>query len=44
MALLARFDPDWGYPSFFYRHTMGSLNDIEWEVVDFSTGDEAAAP
>lgn len=36
VALLARFDPSWGYPTFFYRHIMGSLNDIEWEVTRFS--------
>lgn len=35
IALLARFDPEWGYPSYFYRHFMGSLNDTEWEVVRF---------
>ena len=36
VALLARFDPTWGYPKFFYRHIMGTSNDIEWEVVSFS--------
>lgn len=35
VALLARFDSSRGYPSFFYRHIMGSLNDIEWEVTRF---------
>ncbi len=39
VALLARFDPAWGYPSYFYRHLMGSLNDIEWEVVGFTTAE-----
>lgn len=37
VTLLARFDPTWGYPSYFYRHIMGSLNDIEWEVIGFTT-------
>jgi len=36
IALLARFDASWGYPAFFYRHIMGSLNDIEWEVTRFA--------
>ena len=44
VALLVKFDPEWGYPSFFYRHTMGSLNDIEWEVVGFHPGGRSAAP
>ena len=44
VALLVRFDDEWGYPSFFYRHTMGSLNDIEWEVVGFEAGDDSGAP
>ncbi len=35
VVLLARFDPTWGYPSYFYRHVMGSPNDIEWKVVRF---------
>ncbi len=35
VVLLARFDPTWGYPSYFYRHFMGSLNDIEWQVIRF---------
>lgn len=39
VVLLARFDPTWGYPSYFYRHIMGSLNDIEWQVVRFTAGD-----
>lgn len=42
VALLVRFDPSWGYPSYFYRHIMGSLNDIEWEVVRFTTDGAAA--
>lgn len=36
VALIARFDPSWGYPSYFYRHIMGRMNDIEWEVVRFA--------
>lgn len=43
VALLARFDPTWGYPSYFYRHIMGSLNDIEWRVVRFVAGGEPSA-
>ncbi len=44
VALLARFDPSWGYPSYFYRHIMGSLNDVEWRVSSFSADEPAAAP
>jgi hypothetical protein len=34
--LLARFDASRGYPTFFYRHIRGSLNDIKWEVTRFA--------
>lgn len=36
VALLARFDPSWGYPSYFYRHIMGTNNDVEWKIVGFT--------
>ncbi len=36
VALLAKFDPTWGYPTYFYRHIMGTSNDIEWRVVSFA--------
>lgn len=36
VALLARFEPTWGYPTYFYRHIMGTSNDVEWRVVDFT--------
>ena len=35
VVLRAEFDPELGYPSYFFRHLLGRQQSTEWEVVRF---------
>ena len=40
VVLRADFDPQLGYPSFFFRHLLGRQQSTEWKVVRFESRDQ----
>ena len=39
VVLRADFDPELGYPSYFFRHLLGRQQSTQWEVVRFESRD-----